>query len=1806
MPILRLLNTLKNAIDSQDHLLLDANLIPGSALGELSVYMGHTTAIPLLHLAKEGGIQLLENGDREAIEIKGKAVGRWWGTEGVVVRCLIEEHPEQEGEWVLVVSVSVKKAWTFSEAFPGMEITSMFHQLEFKEVLLTFCNETRAGDDVIPIDLKPGITVSGLCNPAKNESVFQGYLNSDELSFNGGLTATENGWSIRLQTEALHTVHASVAGQASITLSKVTVGCSRGPMPHRPDQCLDMVTFNGLMALEPGRSIASIMERNSSSIGWDLYVSHPDSSHNRALITRLDSSGLLELIPDKWIDFSQVPIEEYFLEFNALAPNESRTGLIVTPTPNETWKTIPVLKNISWMRFRLDFIYQNSASGNKLSFSGGMDARLDIGDTELDMGMRLRSIKDWEFWLKPHDAFPIGELLGNNDHQNMLPATSAELSIDLIRIRLHIDPLKLTSATLKMSLTNWELIPNGLTLKKASVALKVFDPIGSNTAWSGLFQTEFEIEVPEKENITIPIRAMKKADSGWRIQIGASQPVRIPGVADLLALAAVDPAAADQLPAVLTTMEGFELNDLHFNFQATGGLEHAGFQIRQSKGISGVQSDWILVGTKADPKFAIRGFNLRVQLSSNKLNRKLALSGRFAADLHFGKNHVLNIAASHEGPSKPWIVQMAADLPFVLPSAAEAFEAFGAADKLKTMPQAIKAFPGIQLSDLELQLPGKEGGNTQFHMKAALNGPWELIENITVESADTELTVLNEPKTEGSLESATTFDLKINVKADFTDFKMYFGAVHTGASGDWTIVLGLDNRQPLSLITVLGSAFSVLSPDHAPNITTGLFSPDEFDLLIEEANLNYTTSTGKLTGSSKMSVKGKVLDSLHLADLLFEVNNFTVDPKSKKQKVTGNFALKWEWAEYGHFELDLSLAAGANRLSGRWTSKNDDGVPLSEVLKHTPLKLLSNVDGLDIALHELDLNYDFSNHAFSIQAKTTSGQSAVLLTAKNEHNESGLVFSVHAPDGIKLPQIPIIEDALTYQIESFRIVLSTADFDPAPAGVTGLPARITKGVGIEVPLALSFLGKSQTFDLEVNSSARQSGEDENNETPALRSALRAASSTPENKTKWFKINQTIGPLTLHRIGLTFENPQLWVLFDASATLAVLTVELDGLGLAFSPQKLLGEDKALALVPENLKLAGLSIAFEEGPVSIQGGLISKGPNNFEGGAIIKLNDFGLTAVAAYSKQENEDASFYLYAVLNAMLGGPPFFFVEGLAAGIGINRKIHVPAIDKISTFSLVSEAMNASEDSFSERIERLEEDLVPNPDSVFFAAGVKFSTFNLIHSFVLLILGIGEQIELDLVGYSALTMPKPEPGSKKKIDPVAEVRLMIHAAFRPDAGILKVEARLDSDHSYLLSRKCKLQGGFAFYAWFEADHPEPEGGQPGDFVLTLGGYHPHFRAESYYPQVPRLGFHWQVDDHMLFKGEFYFALTPRALMLGGLLSGNWKMDHFEAGFHLGLNMLIQWQPFHYEGGAELSIRAAYRDGLFQVELELSTKIEIWGPEFGGTAHLKILLLEVDVDFGEARVTKPAKLHWPEFAAAFLSPVIEDKTTVTEALSASIVRGLVSKEDRGAHFIGLADPSNLELVIESQVPFTTGTLNNKQLESTNGKKVNTGIGIAPMERTKITSELNVIVTHEGQPVEYFQFESVLKNAPAALWGPSKDTNLNDDATVDNCQFGYRLSPKDELLHPKSGSISKELSDLNPIPYPGEVELFDSDPLPLEWLTDQNAELENHYRSDATRDLLNAFGLEAEMNNDQQDFHPVERLNAFQPKALTTHE
>lgn len=548
-------------------------------------------------------------------------------------------------------------------------------------------------------------------------------------------------------------------------------------------------------------------------------------------------------------------------------------------------------------------------------------------------------------------------------------------------------------------------------------------------------------------------------------------------------------------------------------------------------------------------------------------------------------------------------------------------------------------------------------------------------------------------------------------------------------------------------------------------------------------------------------------------------------------------------------------------------------------------------------------------------------------------------------------------------------------------------------------------------------------------------------------------------------------------------------------------------------------------------------------------MIRTEAFSISAMGAYGKTGDGDPSLFIFAMLNdPPLGGPPCFFVMGLALGFGYNSKLNLPEkVDGVKDFILVRSALPPgpdnplAKDKASQKADPAQvlaklaggspPPIQPVSGEFWLAAGVRFTSFKFVQSFALLTVSFGRELEIALLGRSQISVPPDENGTSTDKIAFAEIDLMVRILPEAtgDQPVFSADGKLAST-SYVLTKDCHLTGGFAFYVW-----------RDGDFVVTVGGYHPHFHKPARYPGVGRLGFSWQVDSHLSIKGGLYFALTPAALMAGGSLEAKWESGAIKAWYSVAADFIMYWHPFcfsaHYgiQMGVSVHIHVLFVNT--HISVHLGVDLEMWGPPLGGRAHVDLSVASFTISFG-AGEAPPRALTWNEFQKQFLphkpassaSPNVRalaasDAAEPQPAIcSAKAVDGLL-KED--PEYGWIMNPQRFALTTHTAVPATKVAWGNddgnREIDEQSFPiKVTwkTNLGIPPMNKTDIDSEHRILIEkwenrtwenwHETA-VERIQFTANLTQSPAALW-KNGDPNALADTTIENTLVGLSITPK----------------------------------------------------------------------------------------------
>ena len=579
---------------------------------------------------------------------------------------------------------------------------------------------------------------------------------------------------------------------------------------------------------------------------------------------------------------------------------------------------------------------------------------------------------------------------------------------------------------------------------------------------------------------------------------------------------------------------------------------------------------------------------------------------------------------------------------------------------------------------------------------------------------------------------------------------------------------------------------------------------------------------------------------------------------------------------------------------------------------------------------------------------------------------------------------------------------------------------------------------------------------------------------------WQPLNKKIGAVTLHKIGLTLEDEKIWVLLNTDFEFANLTLALKGLRIGSNIDKL-GTDVSFGL-------DGIGVAYQSPFFGIVGLLINeKNSDQYTGSITVRSKFLSINGAGAYGKVDGNN-SVFVYALVDYPLGGVPFFFVQGLALGFGYNRSVNIPSIERLSEFPLVQQAVGSlpaiKQGKLLESLaNNLADAFPPSQGNLFLAVGVKFTSFKLLDAFLLLVVGFGERLKFDVIGIGALSLP-PMLGK-----PQVYIEVVMRTAFLPEEGALKIRGTV-SPNSFILSDNARLSGGFAFYAWFKNN--EDLGTRAGDFVLTLGGYHPRYKKPAHYPDVPRVDLTWYVTKDFFLKGQSYLALTPGAIMLGGSFKAVYIANNFKAAFDFEMDLLAQWKPFYYDFTTTINAQIEFKASILRahktISMDVGAELEIFGPEFSGKANIDIKTFGINFNFGidfGSKQEVDRNIDWKTFKESFLP---EDEKIV----SINVVDGLSEKSNDLIE----VNPKDLKLQIESIIPATITDIDDE---------IGNAFGIYPMGLEELVSEITIEVSDEE--AEFELVELVKKNVPSALWSNKEVIELNDAPMMHDTFSGF---------------------------------------------------------------------------------------------------
>ena len=562
---------------------------------------------------------------------------------------------------------------------------------------------------------------------------------------------------------------------------------------------------------------------------------------------------------------------------------------------------------------------------------------------------------------------------------------------------------------------------------------------------------------------------------------------------------------------------------------------------------------------------------------------------------------------------------------------------------------------------------------------------------------------------------------------------------------------------------------------------------------------------------------------------------------------------------------------------------------------------------------------------------------------------------------------------------------------------------------------------------------------------------------------WFVVIQRqLGPIYVERIGLnTVEQDgkvtRISLLFSGSVSLFGLSAAVDQLSLNWN-----GGD-VLAISSWSADLMGLAVSADMAGVSLAGGLLksvdANGVVSYVGMLVGRFATYGLSVFGGYATDPAGHASFFVFGGVTGPIGGPPAFFVTGIGGGLGINRGLVIPTdLSDFATYPFIQAldpAASAPSNPMAE-LQRLNTYFPHSPGNFWFAAGISFNSFALVDGIAVVAVAFGDGLEINLLGLARMALPRPGAA-------LVSIELALLARFSTREGVFMIKAQL-TDNSWLLYEDIRLTGGFAFALWWK-------GPLAGQFVVSMGGYHPDFHRDGY-PDVPRLGLVWQISSAIVMKGESYFALTSEALMAGTRVEVSVDFGWVWARIEFGADGIVYFDPFFFDVRAYCRISAGIDIdlGLFSISLSLTlgASIHVWGPEFAGEVRFEIGPCEVPISFGPQAQQPGPTLDWPAFVTKYLEDAGSNRA---RALSGITGRGTLPTSTGGGQGAPSADGSaalpfrvfaEFEVSFTSTIPVLTIAVGpaTKPMPAVLSNGAAVGMGLAPMGAGTLTSTLTV--------------------------------------------------------------------------------------------------------------------------------------------------
>jgi hypothetical protein len=386
----------------------------------------------------------------------------------------------------------------------------------------------------------------------------------------------------------------------------------------------------------------------------------------------------------------------------------------------------------------------------------------------------------------------------------------------------------------------------------------------------------------------------------------------------------------------------------------------------------------------------------------------------------------------------------------------------------------------------------------------------------------------------------------------------------------------------------------------------------------------------------------------------------------------------------------------------------------------------------------------------------------------------------------------------------------------------------------------------------------------------------------------------LGPVTIQGLRFALQPANDLITLEAGATfkfaLGPLQVAVENVGLRSNLEFHTGN-----IGPANLDMgfkppsgAGVSI---DSPFVTGGGFLFFDSDQHQYGGVLQLNVEGITVTAIgliTTRLPNGSKGFSFVVIITAQGFNP-----IQLGLGFALTKIGGLLAINRTCDQDFLREGLknNTLKDLLSPNdpianapqiFGLLNKAFPPQDGSYLFGPVVQicWGTPALVTMDLALILELGRRTRLLILGRLAALLPT----EKEDL-----IRLQMNAlgVIDFDQSSISIDAVL---YDSRLVHKFPLTGSMAMRLnW----------GSSPVFALSVGGFHPAFKAPPNFPALERISISFSDTSDFRLRAEGYFAITANTMQWGAKAELFAKSGGFSVEGHIGYDVLIQFDPFGF-------------------------------------------------------------------------------------------------------------------------------------------------------------------------------------------------------------------------------------------------------------------------------------------------------------------